>query len=177
MSHDPSDMDDRTLFVRLSLPPATPPQPDTMPDAMMLAAWLEGRAGDDGAAVEAAFAADPALLADLIALRKPIEAETPSADFLARAKALVPDAAADAATPSATILSFQPKPAIRPARGVGTWLAWSAVAASVACIAVAGFNLGSQVGESFYPTTSLTDQHDTPSDSLDAAASVADVFS
>jgi hypothetical protein len=172
MSHDLPDMDDRTLFQRLARPAAPA---DRTPDAMALAAWLDGQDEADAAAVEAALAADPALFDDLRALRPPVQPETPSPAFLARAQALVPAAAESA--PTGTVLPFRQRKAALPTRRAGTWLAWSAVAASVACIAVAGFNLGSQFGETFYPTTSAADQHETAVDSLDAAASVTDVVS
>jgi anti-sigma factor RsiW len=137
------------------------PAPDT-PDALTLAAYAEGRLDDAAAAaVEAALAADPALLDALLTLRQPAETTIPSAALIQSAQALVGMAAGDSGGGQAAILPFrrnatdQRRPAIGSTR---RWLAWGAVAAGLMIVSTAGFNLGMSTAEAFNPpaATDLT---------------------
>lgn len=108
--------------------------------AMEVATWLEGRADEALAArVEAALAADSALLDAALAARQPDDLEAPAAmpeRLLIRARAMV-------------------APAMRPARTgfagmMGRWryaLQWTTVAASLLVAAAAGFWIGGGAGE------------------------------
>ena len=100
------------------------------PDAMALAAYIERRADADR--VEAAMAADPELLALVLELRTDVAAESASPELLRRAQALI----------GGTVIPFRPRPAAAPATGMRRMLAWGAVAASVAAVALVGFNIG-----------------------------------
>jgi anti-sigma factor RsiW len=110
------------------------------PDALLLAAYAEGRLSEaDAEAVEAWLAATPDVLGDLIAARANDRPRPVSESILADASALV----AGAATPAgAEILPFRP----RPPQLLPQWrtaLAWSSIAASLLCASLIGFSMGS----------------------------------
>jgi len=68
-----------------------PVREDEAPDALLLAAWLDGRLGEEEAArLEARLAAEPALLDELLALRENLSAgpETAPAGVVVRAQSL-----------------------------------------------------------------------------------------
>jgi anti-sigma factor RsiW len=159
MMDDPPFEPDRALVERwrAAVDAAAPP-----PDAMILAAYAEGRL-DDAAAeqVEAALAADPELLDTLLALRAPAETALPSPALIRSTQALV------AADP--VVVPFIRRAA--PARGLNAWLAWGAVAASLLLVSLAGFDLGMQTGHAV-DTVSVSD--DSPSDLLDLSSFTGD---
>lgn len=109
------------------------------PDAMLLAAYAEGRLSEaEAETVEAWLAAIPEALGDVIAARTAYQ-HPPRLVFeriLDKASELVPGAAT---VPGAEILPFRPKrlPQWR------TTLAWSSIAASLLCASLAGFSMGS----------------------------------
>lgn len=120
------------------------------PEALWLAAYLDGHLAEDEAArLEARLAADPALLDEVLALREALEIETVPAGVVARAQALRPEKK-ERSAPSA-------------ARGswfgglFGVWLrpAFSAFAVVVLALACAGaFELGRYQGEQLDTTRS-----------------------
>ena len=115
------------------------------PDMLTLAAYLEGRLDEDAAeAVEAALAADSALLDQVLDLRQPIEPESPPPAVLVRAQALVGT--------SSNIVPLR-----RAARSprVAPWAAWGAVAASLVLVSMVGFNLGISTEQDFGGTAGV----------------------
>jgi hypothetical protein len=103
------------------------------PDFMTLAAYAEGNAtAAESALVEAALAADPALLDATLALGGPITPEIPSAALLRRAQGL------RAAPSHRRVLPFAP--AAR--RRLSPILAWGALAASLVLMSLVGFDVG-----------------------------------
>lgn len=143
------------------------PAPETA-DALTLAAYAEGRLDDAAAeAVEAALAADPALLDTLLALRQPAATAIPSIALIRSAQALV------APTGQASILPFRRNitahshSPIARARG---WLAWGTVAAGLMIVSMAGFNLGIHTAEAFNPPAVA----DMTSDLLDPSGLAGD---
>ncbi|HVJ54485.1 MAG TPA: hypothetical protein VM689_18635 [Aliidongia sp.] len=127
---------DRTLYERWrSLPSAPAAAP---PDAMTLAAYLDGRLDESGsAAIEAALAADPKLLDLLLDLRRPMAAEPAPGGIVARAQALVD------ALP-AKVVPFRP----RRTNGMSALMAWGAMAASLVLVSLVGFDLGVRTEQS-----------------------------
>lgn len=110
------------------------------PDALLLAAYAEGRLSEAQAeAVEAWLATTPDVLADVIAARANDRPRPVSEHMLASASALVPGPAAPA---GAEILPFQPRKPQLPPRW-RTALAWSSIAASLLCASLIGFSMGS----------------------------------
>jgi hypothetical protein len=112
------------------------------PDAMLLAAYAEGRLGETEAeTVEAWLATTPEALSDMIAARSTYQ-RPPRVVYehiLGKAGDLVPGAA----TPvGAEILPFQPRLSQRLPQW-RTALAWSSIAASLLCASLIGFSMGS----------------------------------
>jgi hypothetical protein len=108
------------------------------PDALLLAAYAEGRLSEvEAEAVEAWLAAAPEALGDILAART-VGHRPPRAIYehvLRNACDLVPG---EAAPVTARILPFpRPEPAWR------TALAWSSIAASLLCASLVGFSMGS----------------------------------
>jgi len=109
------------------------------PDALMLAAYAEGRLSEaEAAPVEAWLAAAPEALSDIVAARSAHRQSPQEVDERIRGKAaaLVPGASAMA---SAEVLPFRPRrlPPLRAA------IAWSGMAASILCASLVGFSMGS----------------------------------
>jgi anti-sigma factor RsiW len=101
---------------------------------MTLAAYAEHRLDEAAAeAVEAALAADPALLDDWLAARIAAAAETVSDDFVRQARRAVPEKAV-----AGQIVPFRPAQATSVRRMLG----WGAVAASLLVVGMVGFSLG-----------------------------------
>jgi len=112
------------------------------PDAMLLAAYTEGRLSEaEAEPVEAWMAVTPEALSDVIAARSAYQHPPRQAyeRILDKASDLVPSAAVPA---SAEILPFQPKAQPRLPQW-RTALAWSSIAASLLCASLAGFSMGS----------------------------------
>jgi anti-sigma factor RsiW len=112
------------------------------PDAMLLAAYAEGRLDETEAeTVEAWLAATPEAVSDVIAARSTYR-RPPRAVYehiLGKASDLVPGAATPA---GAEILPFRPRRSHR----LPQWraaLAWSSIAASLLCASLVGFSMGS----------------------------------
>jgi anti-sigma factor RsiW len=121
-----SDLDRATFAQWRGLPSPKP----AIPLAMDVAAYIDGRLDTAAAAsVEAALAADPALLTLWLDARLPVTPETPTQAVLDRAGALVPGAA---------VIPF---PAVRPGRAI-PWVTWGAVAACLVLVSAAGFRIG-----------------------------------
>jgi hypothetical protein len=155
MNDDAPFQPDRTLYERWRSHESVPADADAELDPMLLAAYLEGRLGEDEAApLEQLLAADPAALDDLIAC-DPVTPEIPSTAFIARAQALVG---------TATILPFAPR------RVVTAWAAWGAVAASLVLISLVGFSLGMQTERNFNGSTGIG----TSIDILDQSSGLGD---
>lgn len=145
MNDDAPFQPDRTLYERWRSHASVPADADAELDPMQLAAYLEGRLGEDEAApLEQLLAADPAALDDLIAC-DPVTPEIPSAAFITRAQALVG---------TATVLPFAPR-AAPPRRVMTAWAAWGAVAASLVLISLVGFSLGMQTERNFNGSTGI----------------------
>lgn len=109
------------------------------PDAMLLAAYAEGRLSEaEAEAVEAWLAATPEALGDIAAARAADHPRRVHERILARARDLVPgDPPA-----SAEILPFRPRsPRLLPQLRAA--LTWSSVAASLLCASLVGFSMGS----------------------------------
>lgn len=136
MTERVGDAEGRALWRRVSFAPGPP---RVAPSEAELAAWLEGRLPEaDAARVEAAMAADPALLDGMLAASAALRTAPPPAPerLAVRARALV--APEIAAGPSPIRLG-----------AVGGWFAgmrrsveWAAVAAAFFAVAVGGFSLG-----------------------------------
>jgi hypothetical protein len=113
----------------------------TEPDALLLAAYAEGRLSEaEAEPVEAWLAATPDGLSDILAARSTYQHQPQDVyqRVLTTASALV----SGDAQPSAKILPFRS----RPARSMPQWrtaLAWSSIAASLLCASLIGFSLGS----------------------------------
>ena len=160
MNDDAPFQPDRTLYERLRSHESQPAESLLELDPMLLAAYLDGRLGEDEAApLEALLAADPTALDDLIAC-DPVTPEIPSAAFIAKAQALVG---------GATVLPFTPRSA-PPRRLVAAWAAWGAVAASLVLISLVGFSLGMQTERNFNGSTGLG----TSIDILDQSSGLGD---
>jgi anti-sigma factor RsiW len=111
------------------------------PDAMLLAAYAEGRLSEaEAEPVEAWLAVTPEALSDVIAARSAYQHPPRQAHerILDKASDLVPGMA----PATAEILPFQPKAQPRLPRW-RTALAWSSIAASLLCASLAGFSMGS----------------------------------
>lgn len=141
------------------------------PDALLLAAYAEGRLSESEAeAVEAWLAVAPEALDDIIAARA-LAQRPPQLTYqhiLNNAFDLVPGSAD--APASAEIVPFRRRlpPQWR------TALAWSSIAASIACASLVGFSMGSDA----YANLSGTQTVDTASsDALDAPPSLDTYFS
>lgn len=117
----------------------------TEPDAMLLAAYAEGRLSEaEAETVEAWLAATPVALSDIIAARSTYQ-RPPRIVYehiLDEATHLVPGAAEPAAAePTGTeIVPFRPRQRLPQWR---TALAWSSIAASLLCASLVGFSMGS----------------------------------
>jgi hypothetical protein len=118
-------------------------------DPSELVRWLDGTLDDaESAAIDGAILADPSLLETMLAARRGVSVvETPSAAFVARAQALGARPTSSN-IPTEPVLPFQ-TPSRSAARGIGSYLAWGAVAASLALVSVTGFNLGLSLGGRF----------------------------
>ena len=163
MMDDPPFEPDRALFARWHAARDADAAAPELPDALMLAAYAEGRLDEAAAeAVEAALVVDPDLLDTLLALRAPPEPEAASAALIHSAQTLV------RAEPVVV-----PFPVRKPAapRPVKAWLAWGAVAASLLLVSVAGFNLGAATSHAV-DTTAAGDE--SPSDLLDLSSLAGD---
>ena len=116
------------------------------PDALLLAAYAEGRLSEaEAEPVEAWLAAMPDALGDIIAARLTYHDQPQDVyqRILATAAALVPGAAQPGAKlPSAEVLLFPPKVSQRLPQW-RTALAWSSIAASLLCASLIGFSMGS----------------------------------
>jgi hypothetical protein len=142
------------------------------PDAMLLAAYAEGRLGETEAeTVETWLAATPDALDDVIAARSTYR-HPPRLVYehiLEKAGDLVPGTAAPA---SAVILPFRPP---LPQR-LPPWrkaIAWSSVAASLVCASLVGFSMGSDA----YANLSGAQAVDTTIDGLGAPGLESSYFS
>lgn len=145
------------------------PSDEEAPDALLLAAYLDGRLAEDEAArLEARLAGQPALLDELLALRATLDAgpETAPAAVVARAQALRP---ATAAARLATA-GKAPGGAGLIERLFGVWLrpAVPALAGIALLLACAGaFELGRyQAGQLDSPQTAAASDSDLPVDLL-----------
>lgn len=141
------------------------------PDALLLAAYAEGRLRESEAeAVEAWLAVTPEALDDVIAARA-LEQHPPQLTYqhiLNHACDLVPGAVEAPAT--AAVVPFRPRV---PAQWRAA-LAWSSIAASIACASLVGFSMGSDA----YANLSGTQTVDSSSsDALDAPPSLDTYFS
>ena len=110
----------------------------TEPDALLLAAYAEGRLSEaEAEPVEAWLAATPDRLGDIVAARTTYQ-RPPRLVFehvLEKATELVPGETTPA---SAEILPFRPR--------LSQWrtaIAWSSLAASILCASLVGFSMGS----------------------------------
>ncbi len=128
---------DRALFERWRSHESDPADAPADAEPLLLAAYLDGRLDEAGAApLERLFAAAPHALDDFLELRAdPVVPEIVSAAFLGRAQALV-------SPPAATVLPFARRPA--PPPRATAWAAWGAVAASLVLISLVGFDVGMQ---------------------------------
>lgn len=114
------------------------------PDALLLAAYAEGRLSEaEAEPVEAWLATVPEALSDIVAARTTDQPALPMVfeRVLDKATALVPGEATPA---SAEILPFRPK--LRPPHLRPQWrtaIAWSGIAASLLCASLVGFSMGS----------------------------------
>lgn len=145
------------------------------PDALSLAAYAEGRLSESEAeSIEAWLTTTPEALDDIAAARA-FEQRPPRVVFehvLANACDLVSGTAmpANAAPTTATILPFRPR-VPQPWRAA---LAWSSIAASLACASLVGFSMGSDA----YASLAGTQTVDTvSSDGLDASPNLDSYFS
>jgi hypothetical protein len=156
MMDDPPFEPDRALFARWR---AAADQAAAL-DALPLAAYAEGRLGEaEAAPIEAALAADPALLDTLIALRFVAETAAPSPGLIATAQALVP------AKANPVLVAFRPRASL-----VGRIAAWGAVAASLLVVSLAGFDLGVRTEHA----VSAEAGYDAPADLLDPSSLAGD---
>jgi hypothetical protein len=160
MMDDPPFEPDRALFQRWREAAATPMA--TAPDALMLAAYAEGRLTEaESEQLEAALAVDPELLDTLLALRRPAGSAIPSAALIQSAQSCVPDRS------DAVVVPFRGQVAVPAALGrVTAWLAWGAVAASLLLVSMAGFDLGVRTQHAVNASAS----YETPADLLDPSS-------
>ena len=134
------------------------------PDALTLAAFLEGHAGEaERREVEAWLAADAEAPALLQALRSPVEAEAVPQAVLTRAQ---------------DIVRPQAKPTRKPGGGwlsglggffAGAGLQWAAVAVVMLVVAASGFEIGRSGGAALAEgstSASLSSDFDTIDDAL-----------
>jgi hypothetical protein len=136
------------------------------PDALLLAAYAEGRLSEaEAEPVEAWLAAAPEALGDIIAARTTYQ-RPPRMVFehvLDKATALV---AGHTTLAGAEILPFRPR--LRPPHLRPQWrtaIAWSSLAASILCASLVGFSMGSDA----YTNLSGTQTADSANgDTLDA---------
>jgi len=161
---------DRALWQRWQALGGTPPAAE--PDALSLAAYAEGRLSETEAEpIEAWLAATPAAIDDIVAARE-FEKRPPRVAFehvLVAARTLVPGTATSAPA-GATILPFRPR-TTQPWRKA---LAWSSIAASLACASLVGFSMGSDA----YASLSGTQAVDTSSnEGLGTPPSIDSYFS
>ena len=129
---------DRRLWRRL--------QEEEAPDALLLAAYAEGRLAPEEAARVEAFLAENPEVADDVAFARAgaAEVDPAAADRVAgRAVALV-------AEPSATVVPFRPRPVRR-------WAEAMALAASLVLCAYAGFEMGASAQASDVDTIDILD--------------------
>jgi anti-sigma factor RsiW len=129
---------DRRLWRRL--------QEEEAPDALLLAAYAEGRlAPEEAARVEALLAKNPELGEDVAFARAgAAEADPAAAERVAaRAMALV-------AEPSATVVPFRPRPVRR-------WAEALALAASLVLCAYLGFEMGASAQTAEVETIDIFD--------------------
>jgi|HubBroStandDraft_1064217.scaffolds.fasta_scaffold00011_22 hypothetical protein len=135
------------------------------PDALVLAAYAEGRSSDlEIEEVEAALAADPALLDTLLALGRPVQPVIASAAFIGSVQGLVPVGTSPVVVP---FFFFRPRPAAAGSRArVSPALAWAAVAASLLLVSVAGFDLGMRTER----LVNAADTFESPGDLLDPSS-------
>jgi len=139
------------------------------PDAMLLAAYAEGRLTEAGAeAVEAWLAATPEALSDLVAARSTSH-HLAEERILDKASDLVPGRTTPA---GAEILPFRP----RPPQLLPQWrtaLAWSSIAASLLCASLVGFSVGGDA----YANQSGSQAIDTTAEGLGAPGLDSSYFS
>ena len=114
--------------------------------AVEVAAWLDGRlAGADAARVEAAMAADPALLQTALEASVALRDATPDAQserLTVRARALVEPPVRGRAPGSGGLAGLF-------GRGWRAGLEWSGAAAAVLAVSIGGFSLGSGFGSAY----------------------------
>lgn len=146
--------------------------PVAEPDALLLAAYAEGRLSEaEAEAVETWLAATPEALDDVAAARSTYR-HPPRLVYehiLEKASDLVPGTAAPA---SAVIVPFRPRAPQR----LPQWrkaLAWSSIAASLIGASLVGFSLGSDA----YSNLSGTQATDTTTDGLGAPGLDSSYFS
>jgi len=139
------------------------------PDAMLLAAYAEGRLSEaEAEAVEAWLAATPEALSDLVAARSTSH-HLAEERILDKASDLVPGRTTPA---GAEILPFRP----RPPQLLPQWrtaLAWSSIAASLLCASLVGFSMGSDA----YANLSGSQAIDTTAEGLGAPGLDSSYFS
>lgn len=119
------------------------------PDALVVAAYAEGRLSEDEAApVEAWLAAYPEALAEILAARAlPQQAEMADERMIAAACALV----LDTATLPDNVVLFPHRHRPVPWRNA---LAWSSIVASLAAASFVGFVMGSDAYQGLVPSQS-----------------------
>ena len=143
--------------------------PAAEPDALLIAAYAEGRLDEsDAEAVEAWLASAPERLDDIVAARD-YEQRPPRVAF-EHALAAACDLVAGTAQPAtAEILPFRP----RVARQWRTAIAWSSIAASLVCASLVGFSTGSDA----YASLTRSQAVDTASsEGLDTAPNLDSYF-
>ena len=140
------------------------------PDAMLLAAYTEGRLSEaEAEAVEAWLAATPEALSDLVAARSTDHPPIAEERILDQASDLVPGSTMPA---GAEILPFRPRPPQRLPQW-RTALAWSSIAASLLCASLVGFSMGSDA----YANLSGSQAVDTAVEGLGAPGLDSSYFS
>ena len=111
------------------------------PDAILLAAYAEGRLSEaEAEAAEAWLAATPEALGDIVAARSPGQPHPVDLRMIENAAALVAGAGAP---PGAEIVPFRPR-TLRLLPQWRTALTWSSIAASLLCASLVGFSMGSE---------------------------------
>jgi anti-sigma factor RsiW len=137
----------------------------TEPDALLLAAYAEGRLNETEAeAVETWLAAEPEQVDDVVAARE-INQRPPRIVYqhvLSNACHLIPETEAESTSQGSNVVPLR--------RRLPQWrtaLAWSSVAASLLCASMVGFSMGSDVYASLSQTQTVdsnaSDSFDTPS--------------
>jgi hypothetical protein len=131
------------------------------PDALLLAAYAEGRLSEaEAEPVEAWLATAPDALGDVVAARMTYQRPpwTVFEHVLDKATALVPGETTPA---GAAILPFRPRlrpPHLRPPHLRPQWraaIAWSSLAASILCASLVGFSMGSDAYTNLAGTQSV----------------------